>query len=442
MKKLFILLLFWCLFSQGFCQFTAMPLNYPHDGSAYMSWFTSIVDANTVWVGTVRQGTSGYLPYASAVKTDDGGNTWQFFPIPVTGTPWIQHLAAWDANTCYYLFTDGSVGGGSVWKTSDGGTTWTKKTTTQFAGGWSNFIHLFSQDTCLVMGDPSNGYFEIQLSDDGGGTWTRVPSTDMPAIISGETGLSGEYSAIGNNIWFGTSKGRCFKSIDKGLHWTVSTVASGYGQSVCFSDALHGFFYAPGTSTFYYKTDDGGSTWSQKSIKPGNFFGHMCRVPGLNNAYVLCTWKNTLYDSMYVFSSYDFFNTMTVLDSNITNSSGFPNFNTNNIGWLGGSYYYYHDIYKFNGVLTSVPQKGFNAEAIEIWPNPSSEKSSVKIHSVNNNCLLRILDFSGKEVGTLNIGKSMDVVDLNANQYKSGVYLIQLVHGNMVICNKKWIVIH
>jgi photosystem II stability/assembly factor-like uncharacterized protein len=227
MKKIYTLIVILATVQYSLAQFSTMPLNYPHTGSYYSPNIVSIVDANHVWVGTQKQQPSTFymVKYSVAVKTSDGGNTWQFDSIPVPGSPMIVDVAAWDDNTCYYLFADLNSGGGSVWKTTDGGATWTKKTTTQFNGSWADFIHLFSQNNCLALGDPSSGYFNIQISQDGGATWTRVPQANIPAKLAVESGIGGKsYSAIGNTIWFASSAGRCFKSVDGGNNWTAVMV--------------------------------------------------------------------------------------------------------------------------------------------------------------------------------------------------------------------------
>jgi photosystem II stability/assembly factor-like uncharacterized protein len=292
MKKITLVIVFLSFIQLGFTQFVRMPLNYPWDTTAYLSRWTSIIDANTVWVGTARQRFQGYIGYSKAVKTSDGGNTWQFYSIPVPGTPWIQHLSAWDANVCYYLFTDGVNYGGSVWKTTDGGTTWAKKTTTQFFGGWADIIHAFSAATCVAVGDPTGGYFEVQLTNDGGNTWTRIPATDIPAAISGETGTSAEIATSGNTIWFPTSKGRCFRSTDRGLHWTASQIVNGY-PSICFSDTLNGVGYVAGDPNEFYTTTDGGLSWVHKSLNPNISFGTVSSVPGIYGGYVATSVDTT-----------------------------------------------------------------------------------------------------------------------------------------------------
>lgn len=444
MKKIGFLLLFLSLAQIGLPQFVPMPLDYTGDGSAHLSWFISIVDENCVWVGTVRQGTNGYLPYPVAVKTTDGGNTWQFDTIPVPGTPWIQHLAAWDANICYYLFTDGVTYGGSIWKTIDGGTTWSKKTTTQFTGGWADFIHVFSADTVLAMGDPNGGSFEIQLTYDGGNSWTRVTASNIPTPITGETGTSGDYCAVGNTIWFPTSKGRCFKSSDRGLHWTATMVTPGY-LSICFTDTLKGIGYYPGTAMNFYLTTDGGSTWTPHTSPVSHYWvGGMSRIPGISNAFVVSAWDSTTVDTTNVFFTPDFFNTIAEIDSNIRNASGFIYFKSTSIGWLSGSYNNYHNIHKFIGMLTSVKEKSKADERIQIIPNPGTGEALVQIPAnyISGKTILKITDVNGRTIFEENVNTSSGWIRINSSSWSNGIYFVELLSGSGETLCERWIVHH
>jgi len=441
MKKFTLSVLLLGIAISGFPQFVAMPLDYPWDTTAYLSNWVSIVDQNTAWVGTARQRNhQGYVAYSKAVKTSDGGNSWQFFPIPVPGNPWIQHLSAWDENICYYLFTDGTTYGGAVCKTTDGGATWSQKTTTQFSGGWANVIHCFSADTVMAMGDPTGGYFEIQLTFNGGNTWTRVPASDIPAALAGETGTSGGYCAVGNSIWFPTSRGRCYRSSDKGLHWNVSSVA--YANiRISFSDSQNGIAFLPGLSTGYYKTSDGGSTWD---LNPGSIsaflYGSVSRVPGIDNGYVVTTYDTT---SASVFFTPDGFNTFIKIDSNIHNSS-FIYFKDASTGWLGGSYNPIHNIHKYFGVLTSVKETNNDKENMQIFPNPCSGECLMKIphHRISAKTIIRIMDVTGKIISEKEYDTTSGWIKLNAYGYKSGLYLVEIVSEDGYDTSQRWIVQH
>ncbi len=422
-------------------QFVGMPLNYPNDGNAYMSWWVSIADAQNVWVGTVKQApVGGYQAYPVAVKTTDGGDTWIFDTIPATGNAWIQHLAAWDANTCYYLFTDGNVGGGAVWKTTDSGSTWTKKTTTQFDGGWANFIVLFSADTALVMGDPNGGRFEIQLTNDGGNTWTRVPASNMPAAMTGEWGLSGEYAAAGNSVWFGTSKGRCFYSSDRGLHWNVSQVSNVH-LNFCFSDPLNGFGWNP-AETVYYQTSDGGATWATRPNPTGCHFGYMSRVPGIGQGFIATiTQPDTTTDVIF---TNDLFITASYIDTNISNNSSGIFFKNSTTGWMGGSYLWYHNIHKFLGELTSVPDKWRGDDGMRIVPNPAFRDAFVVLPRGLNEEIsgVRIIDLSGRVVYEKTGSSATPTLKLDASSLNNGLYIVEVITDRGYVMRQRWMVQH
>ncbi|HOI78915.1 MAG TPA: hypothetical protein PLI30_04835 [Petrimonas sp.] len=136
MKKLFIFIC-WSAVSVTYAQFVAQPLNYP--GMGYWPYYFSIADPEHVWIGTIHE--SG-IPYSMAVHTDNGGESWIFDSIPVPGIPFITSTASLDSNTCFYVFSDFNVGGGSIWKTDDAGDNWSCLTTTQFDGGFANFYIL------------------------------------------------------------------------------------------------------------------------------------------------------------------------------------------------------------------------------------------------------------------------------------------------------------
>ena len=302
-------------------QFNRMPLSFPNDGMTYSPETVSIVDQNNIWVGTMKRASGLYVKtYSKANRTTDGGNTWQFFTIPATGSPYISDVEAQSNDICYYLIDDINTAKGDVWKTVNGGTTWVKMTTTQFSGDYGDFIHLFSNDTLIVVGDPVSGYFNIQISNNGGSTWTQVPQSNMPPILTNESGMGAKwFSAIGNKIWFTTSLGRCFKSSDRGNHWTVTDINSAYGfqfSSVCFSDIQNGIFYCQPTGLpfQYFLTRDGGTTWAPCSILPNFTLIGISSVGGFNQGFIIAARENSGIYSQIYFTN-DFFATLNLVDS-------------------------------------------------------------------------------------------------------------------------------
>ncbi len=211
----------------------------PDQGIHYMC----AVDENIVWaVG--YDGSPSSLPAQEFTRTINGGDLW--VADLIDGAPTDGDTAmifALDDMTAWVPIHTGNPQG--IWKTSDGGQTWVQQTTADFTGGFPNCVHFWDENNGWCMGDPVGGYYEIYTTTDGGNNWVRVPSSDIPAPSSSvEYGVVGYYDVVGDTIWFGTQDatlgGRVFKSIDKGYHWTVSSVIFSPGSyvDIRFKDAL------------------------------------------------------------------------------------------------------------------------------------------------------------------------------------------------------------
>jgi len=250
----------------------------------------SVVDSNVVWISSY-DGSGGAANRQDFSMTIDGGANWMAgnTPAPVS-YDWsmIYGLNANTAWACFYNAVAGS--GGGIWKTTDGGGTWTQQGLGSIfdANSFPNVVHFWDDSVGFAMGDPNPGtQYEIYTTTDGGTTWTRTPALNIPASIAGEFGIVAHYNVIGDTVWFDTNKGRVYRSVDRGLNWTVSAtglvVPTNGAIDICFTDNLNGiarlYTATTGISTAY-STVDGGDTWT--SFTPlGNLFGSdMKRVPG------------------------------------------------------------------------------------------------------------------------------------------------------------------
>jgi hypothetical protein len=417
----------------GMGQFVPQPLNYPEPG--YWPVYYSIVDPSHVWVGTVHE--SG-LPTAFSVKTTDGGDSWDFDSIPVPGVPSCVSVCGWDANTCFFVFIDDS--GPSIWKTTDGGSAWSNIITTQFSASFINFYHAFSADTGIAMGDPTDGYFEIQLTYDGGATWTRVPSSNIPMPLTGEMGVNNNYAAVGNSIWYTTNKSRCYHSTDRGQTWNVSEVYPGAPSDlgICFSTEQKGAVWNGGvTADQLVVTTDGGVTWNTASFPNDYTVWQMSRVPGWEGGFVVTAFKNT----MRVYFTPDMFNTLLVIEPAIL-STGAVEFYDESTGWLAGGESGTSEIYKFAWVLNSGGVSPAR-ERLSIVPNPTSGQALVKLpeRPDSKDIEIRITDMTGKEVARIPVrGKSFTLLD--AALLSNGVYLAAVYSGDTILASERWIVTH
>jgi len=215
-------------------------------------------------------------------KSTDGGLTWTKGTFNA-GTG-LSQLFAIDATTCWAVMNTGATQG--LYKTTNGGTTWVKKGTAYGSSSFADAMHFFNNLDGWAIGDPVGGYYEIYTTTDGGETWTRVVTGNIPAPTSGEYGITGDYCAFGDNVWFGTNAGRVFRSVDKGLHWTVALTIFGNTETVApeFTDALHGIAYRSylnlGIEPALNITSNGGATWQDLAVGGSMYARYITHIPG------------------------------------------------------------------------------------------------------------------------------------------------------------------
>jgi hypothetical protein len=261
-----------------------------------------------VWI-CAYDGSGGGANRQDFSRTTDGGATWTSGTIPVPASYDWSMIHGVSADTAFAVFYDANATtGGGIWRTVDGGATWTQcGVGTMYPTGASfpNVVHFWNNLDGFAMGDPLGGYYEIFTTNDGGDTWTRVPQANIPAPLSGEYGIVGHYSVIGDNVWFDTQKGRVYRSHDRGLTWQVSatgiTVPTNGAIDIAFYSETSGIarlYSAAGVNTVK-TTSDSGATWT--TLTPtGNFWGSDVKyVPGTASKLVSTGAATGLTGSSY-----------------------------------------------------------------------------------------------------------------------------------------------
>lgn len=254
--------------------------------------YVSAVDTNVVWICSY-DGSGGGANRQDFSRTIDGGNTWVAGTITgAAATLDWSMIYGLDSSTAWaMLYSTVASATGGIYKTTDGGATWTQ----QGAGtiynnlnqSFPNVVHFWDANNGFAMGDPEAGFYEIYTTTDGGTTWTRVPSGNIPAPTAGEFGIVGHYEVIGDTVWFDTNKGRVYRSVDRGLNWTVAstgiTVPANGAIDICFYSSTNGIarlYNATTGGNTMRVTNDGGLTWTV-ATPVGNFFGSDVQyVPG------------------------------------------------------------------------------------------------------------------------------------------------------------------
>lgn len=250
------------------------------------------VNATTLWAAAY-DGTDPAAACADFTKTTDGGVTW--VPGTITNSTGLSLAMIYgvDGNKAWApLYRVSGTKPQGIYHTSDGGATWAQQTTALFtnAASFPNCVHFWNENEGWCMGDPISGEFEMYTTTNGGTTWVVVPGANIPAPVSGEFGVVGYYSVVGDIVWFGTNKGRIYKSIDKGVNWTVSAVTplgAIYIQPF-FRTADNGFAQDKGASTTgtLAGTTDGGTTWAIVGSTGNIFSNDMAFVPGSEMTWV------------------------------------------------------------------------------------------------------------------------------------------------------------
>jgi len=250
--------------------------------------FLDALDANVVWAAGY-DGQSPNLNYDWISRTTNGGTTWTVNSCyPDTNTYNMANMEGIDANTCWVsAFMKSTQAQGAIHRTTNGGATWTNMTapgmytnTTSFC----NIVSFFTPSIGITQGDPVNNEFEIWRTTDGGTNWTQLPGSVLPNPLAGEYAIVDLYCKQGGtNLWFGTQRGRIYRTFDAGQTWSVSPVGA-ITLTITeleFSTQMNGIAMGVNGSAFeVYNTTDGGATWSQIAQDPNLGRNDICHIPG------------------------------------------------------------------------------------------------------------------------------------------------------------------
>jgi photosystem II stability/assembly factor-like uncharacterized protein len=197
------------------------------------SSFTSLdfVGTSVGWVGDAK---------GAMLKTVDGGKVWR----PLS----LQKVYAVDFvdNSTGYAVARGQNSAQALYKSIDGGTTWTEQRALPDSGRAA--LHFVSAS----LGWASNGSGTLYRTSDGGDTWNSTAlgfSINSLFFLDATTG------------WAGGNWGQVARTTDGGLTWTVVQLPSAYAPitDLYFKNAQEGWI-SDGFET--RTTRDGGVTWA------------------------------------------------------------------------------------------------------------------------------------------------------------------------------------
>ncbi len=243
----------------------------------------------------------------------------------------------------------------------------------------------------------------------------------------------------GDTVWIGTTMGKVYRTVDKGLLWTVTVpFESGAVRAIAFRDSKNGLIFGSGVNN-YRRTTDGGTTWETFAIMSGSYsfsFGKsLIFIKGVEDigGVYLCGGNSNNYH----FASYseDDGENWEIMDELYHSSFGAYNVTT---GWscISESKTFVPDIYKFGELPTSVPNSTWENE-FSIYPNPGNGQFTITGGKIFSE--IEILDMVGRRVYFKKLSWPEWEISIDISDEPSGIYLVRL--GNQMHTFSKKIVI-
>ena len=421
--------------------------------------YLSAVDSNTVWaIGFYKS------PYAATnvfTTTSNGGTFTAGIFLPDTNTFNASSICALNADTAFISLFDKAGDGtsGQILQTTNGGSTWvniaatgTTDTTGMFLGAnnFPDFVYFWNANNGIAVGDPNGNTIYSQYSDtlhgdtvpqfeiwqtiNGGTNWTRVSDTMIPYPQTNEYGVSSSYAVYAQKIWFGTTTGRVYSSIDSGRWVAYPTGLYGGANGLAFRDSLNGIVWGfvndYTQTTTVLNTTDGGQTWTSLNLSAYIGKTDFCNIPGANSYMsVGLDGANTSYATSITQDDGLNWTLLESSTSNIEQISVVQMLDTMH-GWAGTpTTNATNGMNKYIGAkITGIKQVASNNNQILVYPNPSNGYITLSLTNVTTTTALSVCDMLGNEVYTTTIKGSASNQNLNIDlsAMQKGMYMLKM----------------
>lgn len=214
------------------------------DGTAISGFTLQFLDADNGYAWSYNG--------LSALKTIDGGASWQPLTLPPLE---YAYYAEFHASSPRHLLVKDSSG--KLYRSLDGGTTWVERSTGGAVAA-PNTTGLWFFDSREGIATTANG--GLLRTTDGGQTWASTAAQvqvgwKRPQFLSDGTG------------WVISDSGTIYRSSDKGRTWMApaaqTSVTMSYLSDFHFVDGLHGWAVSSymWSGNGFFRSTDGGVSW-------------------------------------------------------------------------------------------------------------------------------------------------------------------------------------
>ena len=282
----------------------------------------------------------------------------------------------------------------------------------------------------------------IATTEDGGESWQLVNTSDIPPFQNNEFTIisSGNNSCqiIDDKVWFGTNRGRIYRSKDKGHTWDVVNSSLGNSAlilSVAFKDSLRGLALNANTfNTSFAATDDGGETWTDITSNPGISISNIAFVPGTDSVLIGASDIFISSNQRVSVLSLDFGKNWSTINNNIP--YGGIEFIAPNIGWTSRgivNFFNQPAMYKWDSDIFVSTSDVEIQETYKVYPNPF--KDNIYISSPNKIKGYRLLNGNGEIIKSENFDSLPE--NLQFQNLGLGMYLLQFITDEDVVITKR-----
>ncbi len=151
-------------------------------------------------------------------------------------------------------------GRGGIASSDDGGLTWTLTQTDNYR--YTTFMQETPDGVVFVLMG-----LNLYGSADQGTTWV---TNNVPNEIGNDI-PGGFFAPSGTEAWIGGREGRLLHTTNAGLSWEVVATpeTSRNIGAIHFTDDTNGMAFLTGNANFFYRTTDGGATWTETPLSGG-----------------------------------------------------------------------------------------------------------------------------------------------------------------------------